>query len=342
MHYHDFVATRSRLTVYQVQERARRFLEIRQLEEMAALLKVKPGKLIHLAKKPDYESFYLPKPQGGYRLIQAPRQPLKGLQDQLGRYWQWVYYQQMPSSSYGFILSPADEEQPRNIYSNARVHEGQKWVLNLDLKSFFHQVSQTQLQDLFRQGPFQYSEELADCLARLCTYEGRLPMGAPSSPVLSNFAARKLDQLLLELAEAQGWRYSRYADDLTFSSAAKLSPDQMKMIRQAVAEAGFGINTQKLKLQHRKDPPEITGLLLTPKGPDVGPAFIEGIKGDLKVLQALVAPRMVQRGIFSHKPVKKLRASIQGQINFLKFIRGEEDPTVRKLNRKLRQSVQQQ
>lgn len=342
MHYHDFVATRTKLTAYQVQERAARFLALRTLEEMAKVLKTKAGTLRSLSRKPQYESFYLPKPQGGYRLIQAPRQPLKGHQDRLGRYWQWVYYRDKPAASFGFVIAPADEEHPSNIYTNALLHQGQKWVLNLDLKSFFHQISQATLEQLFLAAPFSYSPELAQCLAGLCTFEGRLPMGAPSSPVLSNFAARPLDQRLSKLAKAQDWRYSRYADDLTISSPEKITASQMGLLREQIEASGFTVNTKKLKLQHRKDPPEITGLILQKSGPDVSPAFVAGIKSDLKVLQALVSPRMVQRGIFSRKPVKKLRASIQGQLNFLQFVRGEDDPELRKLQKKLRQSVRRQ
>lgn len=342
MHYHHLSDTRSRLTLFQMQDRARQFQALHKLEDIAATLKLRPRDLRLLGKNPVYESFYLPKPQGGYRLIQAPAKALKSTQSRLARCLQWTYTTDLPEAAYGFVLSPADTDAPRNIYTNALYHQGQKWVLNLDLTAFFHHISRDQVVAIFQEAPFAFSQEAAYCLGDLCTFEGRLPMGAPTSPVLSNLAARPLDSALTQLAQEKGWRYTRYADDLTFSSQEKMVARDRKTIGATLAEKGFAINTKKLRLQHRKDPPEITGLLLYPDGPDVSPTFLAGIRSDLQVLAALGAPEMIYRGIFTEKPIKRLRQSIQGQLNFLKFIRGKDHRSVRKLEKQLRQMAQPQ
>jgi len=155
---------------------------------------------------------------------------------------------------------------------------------------------------------------------------------------LSNFACRDLDAELEALARREGWVYTRYADDLTFSGPKPFTQAHWESISGLIGAAGFKMNTKKMRLRHRKDKPEVTGLILK-KNPDVSPDFLAGIEADLLVLEALVSERMLLRDIFSRQPVKRLRRSIQGQINFLKAIRGKDHKSCRKLQNRLDQSV---
>lgn len=326
--YHTLINLDSKLTSEQVQYRAYVFQQLRTVEQLAHLLKLSKKDLQLLAAHPAYDTFHLPKPNGGLRLIQSPHKPLKMVQDRLGRWFQYLYYTYMPPAAYGFVIVPAGEIYPRNILTNARRHQGQAYVLNADLKDFFHFVKQERLETMLQTHPFQCSKHAARCLAKLCTLDGRLPMGAPSSPVLSNLACMELDRKLIELARKQGWIYTRYADDLTFSGSTPFDIDALMGISQVIVSEGFQINDQKIRLQTQADPPEVTGLLLLQEGIDVSPDFIAGIEEDLDLLRMLLTPRMVQRNIFNTYPVRQLRQSIQGQIQFLAFIRGRWHPSV--------------
>ncbi len=136
-------------------------------------------------------------------------------------------------------------------------------------------------------------------------------------------------------AYKKGWVYTRYADDITFSSDKNFSPKQMDKIRGLIRQAGFAVNEKKVHLYHKDDPPEVTGLVLLDPRPDVSPAFLKHLKADLKALKLLSEQRMLRRGIVMALPLNKLRQSIRGQINFVGMIRGWEDELYRRLMQKL-------
>lgn len=336
--YHQLTPATVKYTAHQVGEKGRAVLALQHLGQVAQLLKLEKHQLALLAKSPRYDCFFLPKPKGGKRLIEAPREPLKGVQQRLGRWLQYAYFLHRSEAAFGFMLVPVDDPDPRHIYTNACRHLKAKWLLNIDLKDFFHQISQARVQQLFQTAPFALSEKAAACLAALCTYQGRLPMGAPTSPVVSNFACMGLDAELGQLAATHGWAYTRYADDLTFSGPEPFTETQWEEIHALISRAGFKMNTGKMRLRHRKDKPEVTGLILKKK-PDVSPDFLAGIEQDLLVLEALASERMLIRDIFTRRPVKQLRRSIQGQLNFLKAIRGKDHKSCRRLQNRLDRSV---
>ena len=338
--YHTFFHPKTKLTQHQLRQYGQQLLEARTLKELAIFLKMEKHKLVLLAKNPVYQRFYVPKRKGGQRMIEHPEKNLKLTQKVLARAFQGIYLDLKPDCAYGFILCPRDEENPRNIYTNACQHTGKKWVLNVDLEDFFHQITQKRLKKMLSVKPFHFSENVIEVLSRICCCDGRLPMGAPTSPILSNMASLDMDHRLMNLAQDHKWTYTRYADDLTFSADKKLSATHLAQIKDIIEGAGFGLNTKKLVLQHGKDKPEVTGLILLKDKPDVSQAFLKTIKQDIRVLDAISSYRMMERNIFTHKPAKKLRRSIQGEINFVSFIRGKDHKSVRKLQARLNRSTQ--
>lgn len=339
MMYRSLIPMEPKLTPFQVERGANHFLKVKKLSDLAMFFAMEKHQLMLMAQNPSYETFYLPKPHGGQRLIEAPAKALKKLQDRLGQFLQCVYYQIKPPCAFGFVLVPMFDPNPRHILSNARQHFGCKWLLNVDLKDFFHQITTDQIAQLFRADPFRMSREAARCLAMLTTFHGWLPMGAPSSPVLSNFAAMAMDRHLMALAQKYGWTYTRYADDLSFSSEQPFLEGAVERILAAVESTGFVVNPDKVRFQRAEDKPEVTGLVLKKDTVDVSADFLAGIEEDLRVLDALSSERMALRGIFNKRPVKKLRRSIQGQINFVAFIRGKHHKSVQKLEGRLYQNT---
>ncbi len=157
----------------------------------------------------DYTRFTVPKRRGGVRTIDAPGEKLKALQRNI------LHKLLNPLTPHraatGFVPG-------RSIVDNARPHAGQGVVINLDLADFFPSVTDKQVEQVFT--AMNWEAEAATILSRLCTLEGRLPQGAPTSPALSNLVCRKLDARLSALAEHFDGHYTRYADDLTFSFPA--------------------------------------------------------------------------------------------------------------------------
>ncbi|MCB0522491.1 MAG: RNA-directed DNA polymerase [Lewinellaceae bacterium] len=309
------------LTLAQSDAKAARFLAIKHPGELASLLKADAAKLAKFVAKPYYQVFSIPKPGGARRIIHNPHSDLKTIQQTLNMYLQCAYYQLKPPCAYGFIPRPTDEPKPRNIFTNAMTHLGSEWVLNLDLKDYFHTVTSRHLTWVFRE-LFGFPEALANQLLALVSYRGVLPMGAPTSPVLSNLAALPLDADLQSFANLLDALYTRFVDDMTFSLEQQPTPEVIAALRQTVEKHQFTLNETKIRLTAKKDHPEVTGLLLKEPHPDVSEHFLKRLKKDIRLYQKLTERSMMERGIFHANVLDKLRRSIAGQVQFVKFIRG--------------------
>lgn len=154
----------------------------------------------------DYTRFTIPKRKGGVRTIDAPNDKLKTLQRRIQR--RLLDPLPIHLAATGFV-------QGRSIVDNARPHVGRGVVINLDLADFFPSITVERVVTAFR--GLGWDAQAAAVLSRICTYEGRLPQGAPTSPAISNLVCRKLDERLDGLVKRCGGQYTRYADDITIS-----------------------------------------------------------------------------------------------------------------------------
>lgn len=318
------------LTLAQVDQKAAQFRAIKHPGDLAALLKQDAAKLKKLAEKPYYQVFTIPKPGGARRIIHNPGPELKQVQLILNLYLQCAYYNLKPPAAYGFLPKPTDESQPRNIHSNAMQHLGMPWVLNMDMRDYFHTVNSRHLTWIFRE-LFEFPEPLANQLIGLSSCRGILPMGASTSPVLSNLAALPLDHDLQHVANLLDANYTRFVDDMTFSFHAQPTALVLEEITKRLEKQGFRVNEEKTRITPKEKHPEVTGLLLKQPNPDVSDTFLKTLRKDIKLLQKLSSPRLMERGIFHGSMLEKLKQSIQGQLNFLSFIRGKNDREYREL-----------
>jgi hypothetical protein len=226
--------------------------------------------------------------------------------------------------------------QPRNIYFNAMRHAKSEWFLLIDLKDFFHTVTKTHLKNLFRH-LFFFPPDLIGVLTDLCTCKGYLPMGAPTSPVLSNFACLGLDYQMEKLAQTHHAIYTRYADDITFSFAGPPPADFLESIRAIVLYHGFVVNDKKVRLLSRIEQPEITGLVLG-KGskPVPGKEWLKHLKQEIKIYRWLMSEAVRERGLFHAFVFDRFKKSVLGQIEFLGFVLGKDHKEYRKMAGKVR------
>src|SRR5262249_16793586 len=116
-------------------------------------------------------------------------------------------------------------KRKRDIRSNARQHRHRRWVFNIDLEDFFPSINFGRVRGFFiKNRDFALHEEVATVIAQIACHDNSLPQGSPCSPVISNLVAHLLDMRLVKLASTNGCTYSRYADDLTFSTNKKEFP----------------------------------------------------------------------------------------------------------------------
>lgn len=160
-----------------------------------------------------YKSFDLNKKNGGVRHINAPTSELLRIQKKISKILQASI--KTNNISHGFNVG-------RSIYSNANVHHNKRYVLNLDLEDFFDSVHFGRVRGFFiKNNSFKCNENIATILAQLTCYDGKLPQGAPSSPVLTNLICNIMDYHILKIAKKYKLNYTRYADDMTFSTNDK-------------------------------------------------------------------------------------------------------------------------
>lgn len=219
---------------------------------------------------PHYVAFAIPKRSGGERIILAPKRRLKALQRKLLD----LLAQHLPVSpaAHGF-------RKGRNTLSNARDHVGQKVVVRFDLQDFFPHCSWQRVRGLLV--AYGYSFPVATCLALLMTESERQPVetpaglvyvpvrqrycvqGAPTSPALANALTLKLDHRLSGLARKLGFRYTRYADDLTFSSSEMARLGVLQRAVTAIVEAeGFRLNPSKTRVMRQGRRQTVTGVVV--------------------------------------------------------------------------------
>jgi RNA-directed DNA polymerase len=208
-----------------------------------------------------YRSFGIAKRLGGTRQIQAPHAELKRVQRILLR--RVLGRLRAHPAAIGF-------ERGRSIVHHAAQHSARAVVLCMDIENFFASTAQKRVRAYFRQTG--WNRPAADLLTALCCHGGSLPPGAPTSPRLSNLVNFRLDARLSGLARRVGARYSRYADDLTFSFASDDSAAIHRVIRATkiiVGDYGYRIHHgRKLRIRRRHQQQRVTGLVVN-AGPRV-------------------------------------------------------------------------
>ena len=248
----------------------------KSLQDVAFLLGYKPKSLSYVIYKMPvkYKTFAVPKKSGGVRNISAPCPELKLLQrrlsDGLQSCWDEINNQKKITKpiSHGF-------RRDASIVTNASVHRGKRFVFNVDLKDFFDSINFGRVYGFFvKNKDFALTESAAKILAAIACHEGKLPQGSPCSPVLSNLIGQILDVRLAQLARRHGCNYSRYADDLTFSTNERIFPSAIALsnadhsweagtaLSKIIEKSGFQLNPKKTRMQYRNSRQEVTGVVV--------------------------------------------------------------------------------
>lgn len=199
----------------------------------------------------NYYHFTIPKGDGEKRLITAPKGKLKVIQ-------KWILVNFLEKYAVAKCAT-AFIKGKQGIRINAESHRCNKYILEFDLKDFFPNIGFWDVQNLFLR--MNLSRKLSILFTKLCTFNGYLPQGAITSPYISNLICYDLDLKLLELCDAYDITYTRYADDLTFSSNdLYLLLSIMQEISNIIHYYGFKINYEKTKVLLPSNKQTITGI----------------------------------------------------------------------------------
>lgn len=317
------------------------FSQLRTRRDIATLLAISDRELVYLLYRggKQYFEFSVPKKSGGTRQIAAPTSSIKILQRRLNQVLRTVYVPKAPV--HGFTLN-------RGIVSNADRHIRKRVVLNVDLKDFFPSIHFGRVKGVFANPPYSLPEHVAQVLAQICTYNKVLPQGAPTSPIISNMVCSSLDSGLRRLAADHGCTYTRYADDITFSTTRKKLPPQIAItsstvdgkqtivlgdaLRQVIEGNTFAINEKKVRLRTVGQRFEVTGLVVH-AGVNVRREFVRSVRGLLHawekyghdLAQAELRARHYRKHRRPGAPEIKLREVAAGKIEFIRMVRGGGD-----------------
>ncbi len=300
------------------------------------------------ANRRRYVSFSIPKKAGGIRTIHAPNKGLKSVLKCLNMILQCVY--EPHKAATGFVLD-------KSIVTNAKQHTGSLYVYNIDLKDFFPSVDQARFWGRLKYHPFNLNEEnnrldIANIIGGLCFQEMEverieengnwvkvvknvLPQGAPTSPTITNIICERLDFYLSAVARRFGLKYSRYADDITFSSMHNVyhkDGDFIKELHRIIATQGFHIKESKVRLQRPGYRQEVTGLIVNEKV-NVTKRYIKRLRmclylwehyGYIKAEQIFIKDYIGDKGhLIKSKP--NMANVIWGKLEYLKMVKGTKD-----------------
>jgi RNA-directed DNA polymerase len=294
------------------------------------LLDIRPEKSYHTFQRPKHNSTEK-------RTIEAPYGLLKYVLERFADGLQWWYHDHKTDAAFGYVRSSEYENDKRNIYTNARKHLGMKYLVNVDFDDFFHQVDTIKVRNMFSDNSlFSFFPETELLLTQFVTYKGRLPMGSPTSPPLSNFATISLDQELLKWAGQNEITYTRYVDDLSFSSKKPITDQNFEQILQITGSFQFKIDPEKTKWFGKEDPKEITGLIVG-KSVTIPDRFLKDFEKSLLKMKEVCnfTDQLPDAHVFEW--IEKMKKMMHGRLAFISSVYGKNHPVFLRLRDQLQE-----
>jgi len=321
------------------------FLKITGHNELASFLGLTYQALAKIIYKTDdaykYHQFQIPKKNEGHRQIASPAKKLKKIQVKLKD----VFYEIYPTkpAAHGFA-------HKKSIVTNAEKHLDKKYIFNIDLSDFFGSINFGRIRNLFKSWPFNFNNTVSTILAQICCFNNALPQGAPTSPILSNMIAWKLDSQLQHLAKMTNCTYTRYADDISFSFTCnkRRLPKKIVIIKDnegspgkalthIIEDNGFNINYEKVRLCSNLSRMEVTGLTVN-EFPNVRRQYVRQLSSMLhawrKYGYELAEKEFNKKYDIRHRASEKPKSYlyvVKGKLAFLRSVRSGRDPLFNKL-----------
>jgi RNA-directed DNA polymerase len=302
--------------------------------------KLKPidSKLLHfLAKTKDsrYSHFNILKKSGNQREIKTPDEVIKRIQRLLNCLLQIIFAPKAHYNSNGFLYG-------RDIIRNAKPNVNKTYVLNCDIKDFFPSINFRRVKTVLELAPFKLTngkENIAFLIANLCIYQDSLPQGAPTSPLMSNIVTQRLDRKLNKYGLSRKVKYSRYADDLTFSSNRNLfDRDFIKKVNDILIEENFQLNEEKTRMKSDMERQQVTGLVVNERI-NVKREYLQMVRAMLNNWEK-GSLEFAKRRFKKHQPLNKkeydFREVLSGNVSFIGNVRGKDDSVFKKLNIQLK------
>lgn len=198
-----------------------------------------------------YRTFRILKRNGNQRTLQEPLPSLKEIQD-------WILVNllyEIPINRFAKAYIPN-----RNLIDNVKYHRNKQVVVSLDIQDFFSSISRNSIENIFLR--IGYSSNISNLISKLCTLNDSLPQGASTSPYLSNIFLNDFDIIVSTFARLNNIRYTRYADDLTFSGDIENTASLIDFIEFELARLQLRLNKDKVKVMGQNVRQLVTGIVV--------------------------------------------------------------------------------
>jgi len=272
-----------------------------------------------------YTKLVINKANGKPRTIHNPSKRLKIIQRKALEKLQVVKKFQPRSHAHGFA-------QGKSIITNAAFHQKSKRIIKMDLKDFFPSIHFGRVRGMFMAYPFEFGEKAATIMAQLACLDdkiGILPQGGPLSPYIANMMCRRLDKKLAEVARSHRCHFTRYADDITFSTNDVSQNNINGLIKETssiIESEGFVVNKDKTKILTPEERQVVTGIIIN-DGINVNRRYVRNLRATLRNCDKDGIESQIERKIFrdnrSSRP--NLYASLYhpSKIYFLRHLFGK-------------------
>ncbi|WP_187434765.1 reverse transcriptase domain-containing protein [Bradyrhizobium cytisi] len=277
-----------------------------------------------------YKRVIVPKRRGGTRVLMVPDRRLKFLQRKAHQLLNQLYRPRTPV--HGFV-------KQKGAISNANEHQRRPYLFNIDLRNFFGVISRRRvLGMLISMG---LPDDAAEAVCSVCLTANQLPQGAPTSPILSNLVAYRLDRDLMKFAKTYRLKYTRYADDISFSSYApplalfnaglpipgRVKSDQLSVeLSTVLATNGFEIAPDKVWFAGPKSRKEVTGLVVN-EFTNLKRSFVRNVRAALYKTEKLglaAAQSAYQKKYTTNATLEQV---LRGRLEWIAQVRGRSfDP----------------
>jgi RNA-directed DNA polymerase len=337
------------------------FLSIQNQDELIELLMLRQSDLLSIINN-EYHEFEVRNRKGGIRRVQAPNESLKAIQDKLLMYLNAIHvtnFNDLQPHSFAYtktISNKKPNQRSKNIVSNAQLHIEKKLVVNIDIMNFFNSITNTHLETLFKSYPFYFTDKISDLLIKIVSKNNNLPVGAPTSPVISNMIMLKLDQEFMNIPNVT---YSRFSDDITFSTN-RFEKNEVQLLinhaKETLTQYGFQMNPKKVKIMRNTDQQLVSGLIVNEKV-NVPRTYIRKIKAIMhnvqvkgwseaaidyynkngrrsnfkKISNEFICSYILLDAYYSHLNINSFEGSLDGMINHVGYVRGKKDEVFLKL-----------
>ena len=264
-------------------------------------------RLLYIITNPiekNYKVFKIKKSNGKYRYIYKPNNLLKKIQRKI-----------LKNILNNKKISPYAKAYKKGIClkDNAYPHLNKKIILKLDIINFFDNI---EYYDIYRTcfSKEYFPPSVGHLLTNLCTYESRLPQGAPTSAYISNLVLKEFDEEIGNWCDEHNISYTRYSDDMTFSG--DFNPQEIiKKVRHYLNYLNLKLNNKKIKVISNSKQQRVTGLVVNKKI-NVPKKYRYKIRQEVYYIKKYGLLSHLQKINYEDKPLHYLN-SLLGRLNYL-------------------------